>query len=218
MPSTKGPAPAATLATQGDEDDKLELAWAQVQPPVARRLMIAAVQEFSARGYHATTTRDIARRAGLSPAGVYVHFRSKEELLFRISLIGHQQALATVQHSAAGHDDPLARIRAMVSDFAAWHATYHTPARVISYEMSALTDEHLAELSRLRREIDRVVRDCIENGVKQRAFTAPDVAGSAMALLSLAIDVARWYHPGGQRTPAEIGRLYADLAERMLRG
>jgi AcrR family transcriptional regulator len=199
------------------QDDQLEQAWADIQPPVARRLMIAAVQEFSARGYHATTTRDIASRAGLSPAGVYVHFRSKEELLFRICLTGHRHALQVVRHTTSDAD-PVRRLRELVSGFAAWHATYHTPARVISYEMAALTEEHRAELSLLRREIDAVMRDCIESGAKQGVFTAPDVAGAAMALLSLAIDVARWYHPGGQRTPAQIGELYAGLAERMLRG
>ena len=34
---------------------------------------------------------------------------------------------------------------------------------------------------------------------------------------ALAIDIARWYRPGGSRTPASIGQLHADLAERMLR-
>src|SRR5262245_55881223 len=118
------------------EDEKLEQAWADIQPAVARRLMIAAVQEVSARGTHATPTRDIARRVGLSPAGVYVHFRSKEELLFRISLIGHRHALAVVQRTAAADAEPIQRLRNLVSEFASWHATYHTPARVISYEMA----------------------------------------------------------------------------------
>lgn len=42
--------------------------------------MEAAADAFAAKGFHATTTRDIAGRAGLSPAGVYVHFASKEDL------------------------------------------------------------------------------------------------------------------------------------------
>ena len=56
---------AAERSAIGDLDD----AWAEIEPPVVRRIMIAATHEFSARGYHGTTTRDIAARAGLSPAG-----------------------------------------------------------------------------------------------------------------------------------------------------
>lgn len=40
-----------------------DMSWAEVTPDAARRLLIAAVQAFAERGYHATTTRDIASRA-----------------------------------------------------------------------------------------------------------------------------------------------------------
>ena len=36
------------------------------------------------------------------------------------------------------------------------------------------------------------------------------------AVLSLAVDVARWFDPRGRETAAEVGRIYADLAVRML--
>ena len=39
----------------------------------AGRLLEAAVAAFADRGFHGTTTRDIATAAGLSPAAVYVH-------------------------------------------------------------------------------------------------------------------------------------------------
>jgi AcrR family transcriptional regulator len=44
-----------------------------------RKLVIAAIECFAERGYRATTTRDIAKRAQMSPAALYVHFRSKNE-------------------------------------------------------------------------------------------------------------------------------------------
>jgi hypothetical protein len=36
------------------------------------------------------------------------------------------------------------------------------------------------------------------------------------AVLSLTVDVARWYDPAGHDTPWAIGALYADLAARMV--
>lgn len=195
----------------------LDAAWADVGPLVVRRLMIAATQEFAARGYHATTTRDIARRAGLSPAGVYVHFRSKEELLYRISLIGHEQSLANVRALAAAHDDPVARLRAVVAGFTAWHATNHVAARVILHELAALSPDHYTEIVTLRRAIDQVVRETLEYGVEQGAFDVLDIAGTALALLSLGLDVPRWYRSsGGRWTPETLGALHADLAERII--
>lgn len=40
---------------------------------------------------------------------------------------------------------------------------------------------------------------------------------SAQPILSLGIDVARWFRPGGPYTPDGPARLYSDLAVRMLR-
>lgn len=199
------------------EAEMLEAAWIEIEPAAARRLLIAAVQEFATRGYHATTTRDIARGVGLSPAGVYVYFRSKEELLYRISLIGHQQALAAVRAATGESDEPELRLRAVVGGFSAWHARYHTPARVIQYELGALSDAHYTEIAGVRRQIDSAFKETIMYGVRARTFDVPDISGTSLALVSLAIDVARWYRPSGQRTPEGIGRLYADLAVRMLR-
>jgi AcrR family transcriptional regulator len=48
----------------------------------------AAVNAFAEKGFHGTTTRDIADAIGRSPAAIYVHHRSKEELLYLISKEG----------------------------------------------------------------------------------------------------------------------------------
>ena len=211
------PVHSANIERDESLEADLEAIWAEIEPPVVRRLMIAAVQEFAIHGYHGTTTRDIASRAGLSPAGVYVHFKSKEQLLYRISLVGHQRSLDVLAEAAASTNDPLARLRAVVSDFSSWHARYHMPAKVINYEIAALSEEHFLEIGTLRRRIDAAVRATLDDGVERGVFVIPDVGGMALALLSLAIDAGRWYRPGGQRTPAEIGTLFADLAERMVR-
>ncbi|QFZ17682.1 TetR/AcrR family transcriptional regulator [Saccharothrix syringae] len=197
-----------------DEFERLDSTWASVTPPAARRMLIAAAAAFSARGYHGTTTRDIAAEAGMSPAAVYIHYRSKEELLFQISRIGHATSLSLL--TAVTGDDPVARLASAVRVFASWHAEYRTTARVVQYELSALTPEHLAEVAELRRGIEGAVREMVEAGVAAGAFDVPDVRGATLAVLSLCIDVARWFQPDRGRTPAEIGDLYADLVLRMV--
>jgi AcrR family transcriptional regulator len=80
--------------------------WAEVTPDAARRLLVAAVEAFAERGYHATTTRDIAGRAGMSPAALYIHYKTKEELLHRISRIGHEKALEILRTAAGARAAP----------------------------------------------------------------------------------------------------------------
>ncbi|MGW5232179.1 TetR/AcrR family transcriptional regulator [Streptomyces nodosus] len=190
--------------------------WAEVTPEAARRLLLAAVEAFAERGYHATTTRDIAGRAGMSPAALYIHYKTKEELLHRISRIGHEKALDVLRTAARGEGTAAERLAGAVSSFVRWHAGQHTVARVVQYELDALGPESRAEIVALRRQVDAEVRGIIEDGVAAGEFEVPDVRGTTLAVLSLCIDVARWFRAEGPRTPDEVGALYAGLVLRMV--
>ncbi|MEU9211573.1 TetR/AcrR family transcriptional regulator [Streptomyces sp. NPDC048415] len=190
--------------------------WAEVTPDAARRLLVAAVEAFAERGYHATTTRDIAGRAGMSPAALYIHYKTKEELLHRISRIGHEKALEILRTAAQGEGGAAERLADAVSSFVRWHAGGRTTARVVQYELDSLGPDARAEIIALRRQVDAEVRGIIQDGVAAGDFDVPDVPGTTLAVLSLCIDVARWFNVNGPRTPDEVGALYADLVLRMV--
>src|SRR5687768_11857388 len=103
-----------------------------------QRLLDAAVDMFAVHGFGATSTRDIAARAGRSPAAVYVHHPTKEDLLFAISRRGHQEALACLQAAYDGSSDPVERLHEMVRHFSLWHLENVRLARVSQYELHAL--------------------------------------------------------------------------------
>ncbi|GGL08836.1 MULTISPECIES: TetR/AcrR family transcriptional regulator [Streptomyces aurantiacus group] len=190
--------------------------WAEVTPDAARRLLVAAVEAFAERGYHATTTRDIAGRAGMSPAALYIHYKTKEELLHRISRIGHEKAVEILRTAAQGEGSATERLADAVSSFVRWHAGGRTTARVVQYELDSLGPAARAEIIALRRQVDAEVRGIIEDGVASGEFDVLDVQGTTLAVLSLCIDVARWFNVNGPRTPDEVGALNADLVLRMV--
>ncbi|WP_432134600.1 MULTISPECIES: TetR family transcriptional regulator [unclassified Streptomyces] len=190
--------------------------WGEVTPDAARRLLVAAVEAFAERGYHATTTRDIAGRAGMSPAALYIHYKTKEELLHRISRIGHEKALEILRTAARREGSPTERLADAVSSFVRWHAGGRTTARVVQYELDSLGPDARAEIVGLRRQVNAEIRGIIEDGVASGEFDVPDVRGTTLAVLSLCIDVARWFNVDGPRTPEEVGALYADLVLRMV--
>lgn len=191
--------------------------WGDVTPDAARRLVIAAVAAFAERGYHATTTRDIAGRAGMSPAALYIHYKTKEELLYQISKVGHQRTLAMLSGARDADGTAAERLAAAVRAFVRWHAEHHTTGRIVQYELGALGPEHYREIVALRRQSEDAMRSIVKDGVTAGEFDVPEVAGTTLAVLSLCIDVARWFNPEGRRTPDEVGALYADLVLRMVR-
>ncbi len=203
--SVAGPAP-------GVKADAVPVAG----PATPDRLLEAGAEAFAERGFHATTTRDIATRAGLSPAGLYVHYPSKGALLAHLSLAGHQGALELVRHSLAGPRPAPERLHTMVAAFVTWHAEHHVVARVVQYELRSLDEQTRVQVYALRRQMEDLVQQVIAEGVHSGALQVDILRPATRAVLSLAVDVARWFDPLGRESAQEIGRIYADLALRML--
>jgi len=180
------------------------------------RLLEAAVEAFGAKGFHGTTTRDIAAAAGMSPAAVYVHHRSKEELLYAISRDGHQATLDLVRAAAATAGSPTERLAAIARDFARHHAYGHTWARIVNYELEALSPEHREEIRELRIGIEQEVRAVIEAGAAAGEFEVLDAGMATTAVLSLGIDIARWYRDDGRWTPDDVADQMAALSLRIV--
>lgn len=197
--------------------DESPTLWGDEFGEVARGLLSSAVKCFASIGFNATTTRDISAGVGLSPAAMYVHFSSKELVLAEIARIGHERALAIIEGpeiEQAG--DSTERLRRIVSRFVAWHARHHACGRVCQYELSALSAEHYEAVMELRRAINRVFRDAVNGGVADGSFADVDVDRVVRGMLSLGIDLVRWYRLDGPDSPEQIGEFYADLALSMV--
>jgi len=184
--------------------------------PARERLRNAAVMVFAAKGFHGTTTRDIATAAGLSPAGVYIYYPSKEELLFSITEEGHRGVLAVMRAASARSDDPAGKLVSIVRAFTLWHAERHTRARTVNYELTALTPEHYTVINGLRREITSELERVVEAGQLDGSFDIADVRMTTGSLLSLGIDVSRWYQNTGHLSPQQVADHHVHLALRIV--
>ncbi|MCP2181082.1 TetR/AcrR family transcriptional regulator [Prauserella alba] len=200
---------------QGDPGAESARFWGLERSEQSRRLLTSGVHCFAASGFHATTTRDITSAVGLSPGALYVHFSSKEQLLFEIIRTGHVRSLDTVRGAGTGAD-AAAHLRALVRRFVVWHAEHHVVGRVSQYELGALSLPHHEEILDLRRATTSVFHDAVRRGIDEATFANVDVPRVVRAVLSLGVDLVRWYRPGGDDSPEQLGEFYAGLALGMV--
>lgn len=62
-----------------------------------QRLIRAALELFTTRGYHDTTTAQIAKKAGIAEGTIYKHFSSKQHLVNELYRAAQRWALRVVQ-------------------------------------------------------------------------------------------------------------------------
>ena len=123
----------------------------------------------------------------------------------------HRQGIFTLLVDSAGGQPSSERAR-----FVAWHAHHHVAGRVSQYELAALTPGHYAEILQLRRQSTDIFRQAVNRGIDEGTFTAVDVHRVVRAILSLGVDLVRWYRTGGADSPEQLGEFYADLALGMV--
>src|SRR6186713_2556250 len=86
-------------------------------PPMPTRraeICRTAAQIFQERGYDATSVSDIARALGITKAGLYHYFESKEALLFEITAYGLDRVRDDVIVPVRAVRDPEERLRQLV--------------------------------------------------------------------------------------------------------
>jgi len=176
-----------------------------------RRVLLASLETFAELGFHATATRDIARRAAVSPAGLYAHYSSKQELLEHIVAVTHDAMLQRMRAAAEQGGTTQERLQAVVTALVRFHAKYNTACRVANNELGSMEADARARIRKVRQAMEKVVSDLIHEGVDNGEFVVDDQQIVTTYILSLGIDVARWFRAGHRLSPDELADLYAKL-------
>jgi AcrR family transcriptional regulator len=77
------------------------------------QVIAAAVKEFAANGFHATSTSQIAKRAGISQPYIYALFPNKRELFLAVDRHVVDRIRRAFLEAARGKDTPEERLEAM---------------------------------------------------------------------------------------------------------
>jgi len=146
----------------------------------------AAASVFSEKGFHGSSTRDIAERLGIKQASVYYYFESKEEALEEVCLYGLQK-YAENMLAIANSDEPFeARLFAVVTNHLAGYRERSEALKVHNDERLYLPMERrkrLKELgSRYREQLETIFDDAIAAGAVRDTIDSHFAAQSVIGI------------------------------------
>ena len=171
---------------------------------------------FWARGFAATSMRELATELGLEAGSLYSHIKSKEEILHRVCFGLAEDFFAGFAAATGAATLPLAaqlrqaieaHVRVLTRDSAA--------SAVFLQEWRHLSEPARSEFLALRDRSEASFRGLIERGIAAGELHAPDAAFAALTLLASLNWLPAWYRPDGKLTPDEIAH---RLAEQLLGG
>jgi AcrR family transcriptional regulator len=171
---------------------------------------------FRARGFAATSMRELATELGLEAGSLYSHIKSKEEILHRVCFGLAEDFFAGFAAATAHAATPVAtqlrqaieaHVRVLTRDSAA--------SAVFLHEWRHLSEPARTEFLALRDRYEAAFRGLIQQGIAAGELQAPDAAFAALTLLASLNWLPSWYRPEGKLTPDEIAH---RLAEQLLGG
>ena len=184
----------------------------------ARRgeIIAAAGQVFLAKGYGATSFRDIAEATGVDRASLYYYFESKQDL-FRVATgAAVLRNVEDAERVASGDRTPTEKIGEIFTKLLESYTRTDYPFMFIflQEDVNRLTDDPddpwAHEVNDLSRRYERAVTSIIQEGVDQGEFT---VAGPPHVLTKAIIGMAnwtqRWYRRDGELTTEQIADTFA---------
>jgi AcrR family transcriptional regulator len=183
------------------------------------RILDAALTAFAEQGYHGTSIRDIAARAGLSVPGVYHHYRAKQDILLDLitTVMGDLLTRSRAAVESAG-DDPAARFDALVESLLRLHMFRSMQAFVASSEIRSLSPRNRASYVAMRDEQQSMLEELISQARESGAFTTSYPKDAARAVATLCVGVASWFRADGPLRPEEIVERYLGFARALVGG
>ena len=192
---------------------------AQARP---EEILEAALQEFTLKGFEAARLEDIAKRAGISKAAIYLYFTSKTALLEALI----QARIAPLAQKAeqiafVGIADPVSAMRMIahaVADRLGDPKVFAVPRLVIGLsgrfpEIADYYRKHTAE--RARAALQRLIEAAIETG----SFRPVDPAAAARAFIGPLFFEVMWTHVlHGESGFGKPDKLISDHFDILLNG
>src|SRR5882672_641082 len=189
---------------------------AQKREAIRKRIVTAALSLFQTKGFDATTTRAIARKAGIAEGTVFNYFRTKEDIALHFFEQEVDQAIASVRENPRLRKAPLEeKLFALVHsqlEFLAPHERFIGAAFIHALKPASPLGIFSHRAQELRHRYVGFVQELIDESVPKHqhsplAFLAPEVFWIYYlgALLY-------WLHdssPGKQHTLAFLDRSLA---------
>ncbi len=180
------------------------------------RILEAATGVIARDGYEKASMRAIAGAAGVSLAGLYHYFDSKERMLFLIEFRTFSSLLNNLREKLHGVDDPVEQLRVIVRAHVTYFATNMAALKVCSHELDSLTGPAYEETRRIRREYYEMARSIVDRILRLgESEDTLDARVATMSLFGTLNWLYRWYDPKKDRSPSGLAN---QISTQFLQG
>ena len=146
----------------------------------------SAAAVFAEKGFHGSSTRDIAERMGIKQGSLYYYFKSKEEALGEVCLFGIEDYVAHMQEIAASEQSFESKLVATITSHLTSYRERNEALKVYNDERLYLPEEKRSNLHLLGSSYRQLLEGIFEDGVASGELRASiDCHFAAQAVIGI---------------------------------
>jgi TetR/AcrR family transcriptional regulator, cholesterol catabolism regulator len=173
-----------------------------------------ATEVFCKKGYEGASMRDLSRESGMSLAGLYYYFESKERLLYLIQ----KHTFSTIVQRLKGRleqvTDPEERIRVFILNHLEYFLANQAAMKVLSHEDEALKNGFGSEVAAIKREYYRICVGLLDQLKRERGLQF-STRIAVLSLFGMMNWIYTWHNP---RVDANAAAIAGEMGDIFLRG
>jgi TetR/AcrR family transcriptional regulator, cholesterol catabolism regulator len=177
-------------------------------------ILAHATEVFCERGYAGASMRDLSRATGMSLAGLYYYFESKERLLFLIQKHTFTTIVARLKERLKSVSDPDERVRLFILNHLEYFLANQAAMKVLSHEAEVLKNGFGEELAAIKREYYRICVGLLEEFKRDGDLQFPTRI-AVLSLFGMMNWIYTWHNP---RVDADAESLAREMGDIFLRG
>jgi len=177
-------------------------------------ILTHATDVFCKKGYEGASMRDLSRATGMSLAGLYYYFESKERLLFLIQKHTFTTIVQRLKARLDGISDPEQQIRIFILNHLEYFLTNPASMKVLSHEAEALKNGFASEVAAIKREYYRICVGLLDELKRVRGLQF-STRIAVLSLFGMMNWIYTWHNP---RVDADAEQIAREMSDIFLRG
>lgn len=174
------------------------------------KLLGHAAHIFCEKGYEGASMRDLSRATGMSLAGLYHYFASKDELLYLIQKHTFRTIIENLRERLQSSSDPEERIRIFIENHLEYSLANNEAMKVLVHEDETLKNEHGAEVRAIKREYYRICLDLLEDFQRARGLQFSGRL-AVLSLFGMINWIYTWHNPRVDANARDLARQMGDI-------
>ena len=168
------------------------------------QILKLATDIFYRDGYEKASLQEVAKRAGITKAAIYHHFKNKEEILFNLVTTTSDQLISDLNKTILIKSDPVEQLRRMLTAHISKMKEDKASVKILIEDKRFLGKKYAGIIKTKQKAIFEIYKNILEEISNNARLKNVNIITANFSLFGIMNWLYHWYNPKGDLSIEEI--------------